>query len=542
MTTRINDDVHAQIEKMLRMAKAQGEHERMMAVQSNGVGGGGLTGPKEGRWLTTFWGPPNRTPDEAINPDLDTAYAQVDELLTTTPVAAGAHYTKSTMTVGSGPSWVSKVDADLLGLDVDQAFEWQQGAMREYKLAMESPWIDVTRNQVFPELVKLVWDSADAKGDVFLVFTRKGRPDLPYRLAFEVIEAEYCCNPDNLQDGPMQNGNYMSRGIEMRPDGEPVNYWFASRKPGDMTTMEMPTWTAVRAFRRNGRPNVLHFFSRRRPGQTRGWSAYVTVSQIIKQLGNYTDAEVDAAVRAALGVLFITTDNLNNFGPTNVSALDLGQPVDAAKGEDPNEKVLNDATGIYPYIRRLTNTEKVESPTPGRPNEAFGDFCLAVFTQIGMALRLPVEVLLQRFTNSFSAASAAVAFAHEFVIDDQTHLNRQICDPCVREWMAEAVFRNRLRARRFFSDPLYQQAWCGGYWQYKPKPIILEHHAANAAKTRLEAGITSKSYETRSYNGRNWAMETAPDLVKENAIMTEAGMGMQQPAATEPVSTNEDGS
>jgi capsid protein len=62
-------------------------------------------------------------------------------------------------------------------------------------------------------------------------------------------------------------------------------------------------WERVPARDRDGRPPVLHLFDRLRPEQTRGVPYLAPVIEHLKQLGDYSDAEVTAAVVSAMFTL-----------------------------------------------------------------------------------------------------------------------------------------------------------------------------------------------------------------------------------------------
>ena len=75
-------------------------------------------------------------------------------------------------------------------------------------------------------------------------------------------------------------------------------------------------WTARDAFSPSGRRNVLHLYRKKRPGQTRGVPYLSGIIEIVKQLGEYTQAEVDAAVNAAFYTVFVTTPDGSGLSQT----------------------------------------------------------------------------------------------------------------------------------------------------------------------------------------------------------------------------------
>ncbi len=57
--------------------------------------------------------------------------------------------------------------------------------------------------------------------------------------------------------------------------------------------------------RETGRRNILHVIDRERAGQVRGVPVLAPVLEALKQLGRYTEAEINAAVISAMFTVFV---------------------------------------------------------------------------------------------------------------------------------------------------------------------------------------------------------------------------------------------
>ena len=129
---------------------------------------GGYEGGRRDRRSLRSWRPFGGSADADILPDLTMLRERSRDLIRNVPVAAGAINTVTTNVVGEGLSVQSMIDADFLGLDADEATEWQKNAEREF--AMFATGVDITGVQSFVELQALVFRSALESGDRF------GRP------------------------------------------------------------------------------------------------------------------------------------------------------------------------------------------------------------------------------------------------------------------------------------------------------------------------------------------------------------------------------
>src|SRR5699024_4820840 len=112
----------------------------------------------------------------------------------------------------------------------------------------------------------------------------------------------------------------------------------------------------------------------------------------------------------------------------------------------------------------LGEGEDVEIANPGRPNTAFDGVVMSLCRWIGVALELPVELLVQHLTSSHSASRAALLEAWKMFRMRRKWLTQQFCQPIYEEWLAEAVAKGRINAPGFFSDPAIRAAWSGAEW------------------------------------------------------------------------------
>jgi lambda family phage portal protein len=481
---------------------------------------GGYHGASLSRAAMRGWKPANGEADDVSLSDLPALRANARDLVRNAPLACGAINTMVTNVVGTGLSLQPAIDAAYLGLSDDQAVAWQETAKREFRLWCESPDCDTTRAQDFYGLQSLAFRSALESGDVFALTPEIPR-DGPYHLTVQLIEADRVCNPNWKTDTETLRG-----GVELSGLGEAVAVHIANHHPQATVNRKAMVWERRPVRGAGGRLNVIHLFERRRPGQTRGIPVLAPVIEPLKQLGRYTDAELQAAVVSGAFAVFLKMDPdafaeiFDNDGQGNY--------LKSATSWDGSLDRLNSLDGPGKAVNLLPG-ESVESVNPGRPNAEFDPFVQAIIRQVGVALEVPFEVLIKHFTASYSAARAALLDAWRFFRGRRDWMATHFCAPLYRLWMDEAVAIGRLPAPGYFADPLVRKAYQGAVWIGDGPGSIDPQREVEAARARVELGISTRSAESILHDGVDWEVKHR-QLVKEEAARKSDGLRADDPA------------
>lgn len=458
-----------------------------------------------------------RDADSAILPDLPTLREEAQHLFRNNAIAGGAIRTNITKVVGTGLKVKPQLDRTVLKITDEQADEWERAAAREFRLATETREIDSERQLPFSLLQGLIFLKVLEDGDVLVNMPRFQRPGSPYTLKLQLIEAARLINKDRSQ-----NTAYLSGGVVKDSNGAPTAYHVLNQHPGALFRTLVGgaqlTWTQIPAFGPSGNPLCLHLFDKNRPGQSRGVPYLAPVTELIKQLGRYTDAEVMAAVVSGMLTVFVTNEAGNpSLGPAPNWSNTTGDP---ANQVDPTGMELG-----YGSVVGLLPGEKIETVSPGRPNPAFDPFMTSILRQIGMALELPFEILIKHFTASYSASRAALMEAWDYFRRRRHWLITMLCQPIYEAVITEAVARGRLAAPGFLSDPIVRRAWLGSSWigdaPYHLDPL----KEINAAKERMDTFLTTHEEECAAMpqGGSDWQAKV-PQFIKEHQILKDNGL------------------
>jgi lambda family phage portal protein len=474
---------------------------------------GGYEGGRRDRRPLRNWRPKQTSANEDISPDLPDLRSRSRDLIRNMPLATGAIATVVTNVIGDGLVLKSEIDRDALGLDDAGAEAWQAAAEREFAIWAKRP--DFTGRQNWDGLQALAFRAVLESGDVFIVRRRRTGPNDTYGLKLQVIEADRISNPNRSA-----NTVNLVDGVEMDSDGVPVAYNISSAHPDDSTRGVKRTWKRYALGSTiTGSPLILHLYDQKRPEQARGVPYLAPVIGAIKQLGDYHDAEVRAAVISAMFTVFVKPQVLEGDGDASF----LGHN-DSTTGVDADKELEMGAGAIVD----LAAGEDVVFADPKRPNTAFDSFTVAFTRHIAVALDMPFEVLVKHFTASYSASRAALEMAWQFFRMRRSWLAWNYCQQ-VYEWViTEAVASGRLPAPGFFVDPLVREAWLGSDW-IGPSRIQLDpQKEATADETDLRMGTKTRNQIITERTGGTWEGKHR-QLVKEETARKADGLNMPPP-------------
>lgn len=390
--------------------------------------------------------------------------------------------------VGTGLIFRPAVDFETLGITPDAAELINAQISRSWCRWAEDPAeCDFEATNDIYGLQALALLSAMSSGDLFALTPYRVRPGGVSGMKVQLIEADRVSNPNDGTDT-----DKLIDGVVI-DDGMPVACWIRSTHPGDAASSTMPVWTAYPFFGdETGRRRVLHVWNdKERPGQVRGVPYLSPILEPLRQIERYGSAELMAAVISAMLTVFIEHESVDvddSDNPVTTFAPDAGSTsISLGQGA-----VVDLAPG-----------EKANPVNPARPNANFDPFFMAVVKQIGAALELPLDELLLHYQSSYSAARAAMLQAWRFYTLRRWSLAQQFCQPIVGLWMDEDVAAGRLKLPGY-EDPIKRRAYSRGLWIGPSRGAMDEEKEANAAKTRIEIGVSNEAMETAAMTGEDW--------------------------------------
>ena len=235
--------------------------------------------------------------------------------------------------------------------------------------------------------------------------------------------------------------------------------------------------------------------TRERAGQLRGVPILAPVLETLKQLGRYTQAEIDAAVISAYFTVLVKPAAVQTGLPVGQYIPKEAQ-VDSA---DPGSIEMGQGT-----ILSLNPGDDVAFADPTHPNTAYNAFFDAMIKEIGAGMEIPPEVLEKQFTQNFSAARGALNEFWRVCDVKRDEFVDSFCQPIYEQFLAEAVARGRIQAPGFFSDPAIRKAYCTCVWPGPARTSLNPKDEVEAAIMRVDAGYSTAQRETAEMTGGDY--------------------------------------
>lgn len=508
---------------MAKRERARTQIAREQAVQRVMNQGYGNHGASRQRKSLKMFNPGAGDAKEDIEKNLSALRPRARDLYMGGALPNGALKSIRTNVVGTGLRLKSSFDADYLGLTDDQAANLTRQIEREWALWADSKDCDALGLHNFYELQQLAFLSQLMSGDTFALLADLPRKHAVYDIRIKIIEADRCNNPGLNADGvtPEQRKR-ISSGVETDADGMVEAYWFSSRHPDAWETSTDSTikWTRVQVRGdESGRRNVIHMMDAERPEQRRGVPILSPVIEAFKQLERYTDAELTAAVIAAMYTVFIKTADED----TDPDEFSLPAPgADSVQGE-PLPHGDDEITLGNGAVNFLNPGEEIQIADPKRPFAGFDTFIMAILRQVGASLELPYELLLKNFTSSYSASRGALLEAWKMFRMRRAWMSADFCQPIYAEWFAEAVIQGRIDAPGFFDDPLIQRAYTKAEWHGPSYGMLDPVKEVTAAVTRIENGLSTSQREAAEQTGTEYESNVR-QLAAEKRIRIKYGL------------------
>jgi lambda family phage portal protein len=454
--------------------------------------------------------------DSDTLPKLNDMRASSRDLSMNSPVACAALNRAKTNIVGYGLTLQARIDRKFLKLTDEKADEWEANTEREFQLWAKSKNCDASRTQNFYELQAMTLLSELTSGDVFALKQYKPAPGSLYGFCLKIIESDQVNTPITYMADEKYHG-----GIQVDADGAPVNYFVQKTHPG--SSLPSLEWSTIPAYSKSGRRNILHLYEKIRPGQRRGVPMLAPVIEPLKQITRLSAAELQAAVITSFFTVFIKNPSGADFltdGIGESEKLTNDDRIVTERGEDKNGGTVEMGSGT---AIELADGQEPIMADPKRPNALYSPFFTALVDQIGAAVNQPGELIMLKFTASYSASRAAFLQAWKWIMSRRTALKWEFCEPSYEEFLAEAVDKGRIVAPGFFSDPATRAAWCGSEWTGPGMGQINPEVETKASIEKIKNNLSTHTKEVAAVDGDDWE-RMMPLRIREQKFLKENDM------------------
>ena len=313
----------------------------------------------------------------------------------------------------------------------------------------------------------------------------------------------------------------------MNDMNRPIAVHIRHQHPGTIDSNIKMKWTRVEIWDKQGRRQVNHPFLKRRPGQARGIPYLAPVLEMLKNLGDYSEAELFAAIISAMIAVVYKSPDKASLPSTN--------PTEDLPATDRDKEITFEAGTTL----EIDSEDEVTVPNLGRPNANFDPYFISIVRQIGASLEIPFEVLIAHFTASYSASRAALMTAWQFFRTRRSWLANTWCQAHYEAFLFEAVAEGRLNAPGLFTDLRLARAWTNATWRGPARPNLDPLKEAKADEIFEDRGWKTSAEITEEATGGNWTLKHRRRS-KEKKLREEAGLELPltatipQPPASDP--------
>lgn len=427
--------------------------------------------------------------------------------------------------IGRGLDLDAKVDAEALGLDLDEATAIERKIEAAFARWARNVGID---GEPLNEVLQMAYFSTILNGDCIAdIYCDPESRTLRVRL----VESDCLITP------PREYGNERVRsGIELNASGRPVAYWLATGWEFNSDGFQVGYYrrrkfmagfnalaTGDFLFPRSGAIFIHTPFDR--PGQLRGLPIASRIIKDAKQTHRYIDAELDAAVVASKPALFRThpaveaqaeVDIYDSFGKKpSETASETAEPPE-------HEPPINYGNGL---MVDLWDGADMKAFNPTRPNPAYSEFVDHKFSEISANLGMSAEVALKKWNASYSASRAALLDAQQGYEIERSRFVSQFVRPLYNAWLD--LHADELGLSGYYTDPARRSAWRCAEWIGEQLPNIDPTKEIDAAAKRVQLCVSTLAREAQVATGTDIAANIRQRGYEER-LMREYGLVKDQ--------------
>jgi capsid protein len=331
-------------------------------------------------------------------------------------------------------------------------------------------------------------------------------------------------------------------GIERDARGRETGYNIYIRNPdGTYESITVPART------KEGRLLMLHGYRPEYSGQSRGYSRLAHAIQEFENITDFSAASIKKAINQSNIVGFvepsddedapnifegIMTDQgagpaAQMFGstPTNVPPGETVAPLYPGVSDVYRIPEATMDTPGSMFITNLTRGSKISLVGNTAPADSYDKFVDAFAGNLSASLGIPLEVVLMKFSNNYSASRATLILFWRVANGWAAEMDADLSSPIVEMWLSGEIAAGRVTAPGW-SDPRLRAAWLNKNWIGSPLPDIDPAKSAKARRENVEIGLSNLDREARDLNGTSAAanIEKNKALYKtfENAPWTDA--------------------
>ena len=437
-------------------------------------------------------------------------------------------------------------DADILGINPEAAETWGEDVRKRFDIWAKSKKSHRARQVTFYQAQRMYELFQQRDNDIFVRLYYANERDVSNPLQFGFID------PNQLR-GYAYTNNYnayvQSDGITRDSKGREISFKIWIQDPtegankGKLKDVNIPARGA-----KSGRIFMLHGFAPEYAGQGRGYSRLGHAIQDFENITDFTSSQIKKAINQSsiMGWVQPSGDNpasnpLQDLpaGPQQVT--DTGEDFTVSPQEALDFCPIPEAANRVPgsmLIANLQEGEKLEAFPETSPSESFEAFIDAFTGYLSSSMGIPLEVVLMKFNQNYSASRAALILFWRVANIWRQEMDADFIAPVYEMWLSEEIASGRIQAPGW-SDPLLRDAWTSHGLIAAPMPNIDPMKTQKADEGYVAMGATTLDRVARELNGSS-GKANRQKITREFSELPDSPFGKAAPAGNPKPDDEED--
>ena len=399
-------------------------------------------------------------------------------------------------------------DSDILGINPEIAEAWGENVGKRFDLWAKSKKSHRARQVTFYQAQRMyaLWQQRD--NDILTRLHYSQERDVSNPLQFQFID------PNQLR-GYAWTNNFshfvQSDGISRDARGREVSYkiWVQDEKEGPNKGLHKDIDVPARGSK-SGRMFMLHGFTSEYAGQGRGYSRLAHALNDFENITDFTSSQIKKAINQSsiVGWIKPSDDNpaSNPFEdlPAGPQSIEIGDSEFTVRNTEALDFCdVPEAATRTPgsmLIANLNEGEELHTYDNTAPSESFEGFVNAFTSYLSSSMGIPLEVVLMKFNQNYSASRAALILFWRVANIWRLEMDSDFIAPIYEMWLSEEIAAGRIQAPGW-SDPLLRDAWLSHGLIAAPMPNIDPMKTQKADEGYVAMGATTLDRVARELNG-----------------------------------------
>jgi lambda family phage portal protein len=468
------------------------------------------TAADQGHSALGGWVPPMQSADAEWLRERDVSVARIRDLERNDGTVSAGIDRQVDMLVGSALRLNSKPDHEALGISSDAAHGLGKAIQSVWRGWADDPIFrcDAERQLNFNGLAGMAAREFVGVGEGVSVLRFREMAGWQYRTAVHMVDPDRLSNPEGHPDT-----EFLRKGVAKDEDGAPIGYHIRRAHPADLFGLATDplTWDYFERWHEteNGwqRPGVVHFYDKKRPGQSRGVSRLVANLVKTRMLHRYSENEVRAAAinGSIIGAIYTqlgaeyAAERLGTDGETNTDWSQFNTQRGAFYAD---RSIMNDAR-----LLTLFPTDRLDLNTQPRQTAGYPAFARSFLQSFAASLGISYEQLSMDWSQTnYSSARAALNEVWRGIQRLRSVLISQFALPVFAAVLEDALDNDLIEIPRGCAD-FYDRpaAWLRAEWIGPGRGYIDPVKEAQASSERIK-GRTSTLEREAAEQGLDWEM------------------------------------